>query len=105
MSDIAFESQCALCNEPGRKRIILKGGAMMHYQPPSVRLVPRAIEPNDPIYVRCNNYDDECRSLGEPFGWFTFAWLPRRCRNGKRRWLVSLERHSDGTYTLGNRAH
>ena len=54
---------------------------------------------------RCLNYDDECRSLGEPLGWYGFAWRPRRCRNGKLRWLVSTERHSDGTYSLGNRAH
>jgi hypothetical protein len=56
-------------------------------------------------FVLCKNIDDEHRSIGEPFGFFEFAWWPRRCRNGKVRWLRSVEHHSDGTYTLGNRAH
>lgn len=49
--------------------------------------------------------DDEDRLNVEPFGYYTFAWLPKRCRNGKIRWLTWVERHDDGTYTLGNRAH
>lgn len=38
------------------------------------------------------------------FGYFIFAWLPKRCRNGKVRWLAWLEKHSDGSYTAGDRA-
>lgn len=56
-------------------------------------------------FTRCRNYDVECRHLAEPFGFYTFAWLPRRCRNGRKRWLCWVERHPDGTYTYGNRAH
>ncbi len=40
----------------------------------------------------------------EYFGYYIFAWLPKKCRNGKWRWLCWLEKHDDGTYTLGNRA-
>lgn len=56
-------------------------------------------------FLLCKNYDDECRHGAEPLGFYTFAWLPVRTRNGKRRWLTNVERHDDGTYTLGNRAH
>ena len=52
----------------------------------------------------CANADDECRFGGEPYGFYQIAWLPKRCRNGRWRWLCWVERHSDGTYTLGNRA-
>lgn len=57
--------------------------------------------PNE--FVRCHHYDLECRLTDEPDGRIVFAWLPVRCRNGKRRWLRRVERHADGTYTLGNR--
>lgn len=53
----------------------------------------------------CGNYDSECRHIGEPLGWYTFAWRPKMCRNGLLRWLTWVERHDDGTYSLGNRAH
>jgi hypothetical protein len=43
--------------------------------------------------------DSEGKFAWEPEGFFMFAVLPRRCRNGKTRWLCTLERHSDGTYT------
>lgn len=52
--------------------------------------------------------DKEFRLEGEEFGFFIFSWLPRKCRNGKWRWLCWLEKHGYGehaTYTLGNRAH
>lgn len=55
--------------------------------------------------IACLNFDNEDRHLAEPFGFYIFAWLPHRCRNGRLRWLRWLEHHSDGTYTLGNRAH
>lgn len=44
-------------------------------------------------------WDEEGKSVVEPCGFYVFAWLPRRCRNGKVRWLCWLERHRDGTYT------
>lgn len=53
----------------------------------------------------CADWDAEGRSIGEPVGFYVFAWLPVRCRNGKVRWLTWVERHDGGTYTLGNRAH
>ena len=56
-------------------------------------------------FIACLNFDSECRSFVEPFGWIAFAWLPRRCRNGRWRWLRFTEKHFDGTYTLSNRAH
>ena len=45
--------------------------------------------------------DSEGMAVWEDFGPHRFAWLPRRCRNGRVRWLKTLERHHDGTYTLG----
>jgi len=46
----------------------------------------------------CN---DEYLSPVEPYGFHEFAWKPRRCRNGKIRWLCWVERHSNGTFTKG----
>ncbi len=46
-------------------------------------------------------YDSEAIHFTEPYGWHLFAWTPKRCRNGKIRWLKWLERHGDGSYTLG----
>lgn len=43
--------------------------------------------------------DSEGKFVWEPYGWPFFAWWPRWCRNGKVRWLTTLERHDDGTYT------
>ena len=45
--------------------------------------------------------DSEGIAVWEGFGAHRFAWTPKRCRNGKVRWLKTLERHFDGTYTLG----
>jgi hypothetical protein len=56
-------------------------------------------------YKPCPNWDGEFRHVAEALGFYTFAWRPRRCRNGKLRWLTWIERHDDHTYTLGNRAH
>jgi hypothetical protein len=50
--------------------------------------------------ARCA-WDSERTAAWESFGPHRFAWLPRRCRNGKVRWLTTLERHRDGSYTLG----
>ena len=49
--------------------------------------------------------DSEGRLSSEPYGYYFFAWKPRRCRNGKIRWLCWLEDHMDGTFSRGNRAH
>lgn len=49
--------------------------------------------------------DEEKRISSEKFGLFVFAWWPHKCRNGKWRWFRSLEKHDDGSYTLGNRAN
>ena len=56
-------------------------------------------------FVHCSMYDSELRHAAEPFGFYKFAWLPVKCRNGYWRWLSWVEHHSDGTYSLGNRAH
>jgi hypothetical protein len=45
--------------------------------------------------------DSEGTGAWEDFGAHRFAWIPRRCRNGRVSWLKTLERHRDGTYTLG----
>lgn len=46
-------------------------------------------------------YDSELRSCCESYGLHVFAWRPVRCRNGLLRWLTTVERHHDGTYTKG----
>lgn len=43
--------------------------------------------------------DSEGKFAWEPEGFFVFAIVPRRCRNGRLRWWCTLERHTDGTYT------
>lgn len=48
--------------------------------------------------------DTEGRLACDSLGFYFFAFWPRRCRNGKIRWLCWLEKHDDGTFTLGNRA-
>lgn len=53
----------------------------------------------------CADFDAECRHAAEPLGFYSFAWRPRRCRNRRLRWLTWVERHADGSFTLGNRAH
>lgn len=53
--------------------------------------------------------DPEFRTHDEPFGFYIFSWIPRKCRNGKWRCFCWLEKHynpnGNHTYTLGNRAH
>ena len=56
-------------------------------------------------FIACKNHDSEHRSIGEPLGYYRFAWWPVVCRNGRRRWLTWIEDHGNGAYTLGNRAH
>ena len=45
--------------------------------------------------------DSEGMAVWEAFGQHRFAWVPKKCRNGKVRWLKTLEQHHDGSYTLG----
>lgn len=94
---VSFKSQCVACDRGDPVGMV--GWRMVHCARDDRG---RAIH-NE--FIPCHNFDDECRSLAEPFGWITFAWLPVWCRNGKLRWLRSVERHSDGSYTLCNRAH
>jgi hypothetical protein len=94
---VRVQSRCAAClrGEPvGYHR-----GAFVH----SVRDhegVAAGVPP-----FRCLNFDDECRPIGEPLGYYTFALFPVRCLNRRWRWFCWVERHNNGTYTLGNRAH
>lgn len=113
----SVQIRCPLCKEKGRKRIVLLNGEMQHHisAPPRKNIYSGlATIKNEgetvkwdtgDRYVRCLDYDDECRHVSEPLGFFSFAWLPRTCRNGNRVWLKAIEIHDDGTVTLGNRAH
>lgn len=91
MVDVAVRSTCLLCNRRPPHPVVLRGGRVVHDVRGST--------------VECSNYDSECRHGAESLGFYTFAWLPKRCRNGRLRWLTLVERHQNGTYTLGNRAH
>lgn len=46
--------------------------------------------------------DSEGRFPWEPLGFTQFHFLPKRCRNGRLRWLCFLDRHPDGTYTYAH---
>jgi len=101
---IAVESQCLYCDSAawprhGRAVMCLIHGRVHHA---AVDASGNLIKGSARM---CGNYDDEGRHMAEPFGFYIFSWRPRRCRNGKLRWLRFLERHMDGTYTLGSRAH
>lgn len=93
---VAVQSQCERCNL-GQPVGMGPRGEMVHAIYQNGKALPG-------VFAGCGNYDDECRHLAEPFGYYTFAFLPKKCRNGQRRWLCWVERHQDGTYTLGNRA-
>ena len=98
MDGISVESRCEYCNQG-----VSVGWSKLRNRP--VHAIPNTRNE----FVACKNYDDECRHIGAGFGWYTFAWLPTKCRNGKWRWLTWLEKHADMLgrtyYTLGNRAH
>ena len=92
--EVAAQSRCSLC---------LAGDKIVGWH--HGRVVHRAKAINEGYYHRaCLNYDAEGRHIAEPLGFYTFAWLPVRCRNGKWRWFRWVERHEDGTFTAGNRA-
>lgn len=93
---VAVQSRCLACDR--KEPVGLKLGAAVH----SIRdSVGRAVSG----FFPCLNFDDECRHIGEPLGFYVFAWKPRRCRNGRLRWLKWVERHADGSFTLGDRAY
>ena len=97
---VAVQSKCKACDRGEPVSWLSQGrhSAMIHsvYDKDG-----RAIRG---VTTGCGNWDKERRHIGEPFGFYTFAFRPRRCRNGQWRWLTWLERHSDGSHTLGNRA-
>lgn len=94
-SSVTVKSQCAYCDEgvPFFRRSPVVPDYMKHYLAASQ------------ILIECRNYDSEMRHAAEGLGFYTFAWWPVKCRNNRLRWLTWVERHSDGSYTLGNRAH
>lgn len=87
---VSAPSKCRYCLANDRA-VTLRHGRMVH---------SRGL-----AYMACADWDTECRHLDEPLGFYRFAWWPRRCRNGRWRWLCWVEHHLDGTYSLGNRAH
>ena len=44
----------------------------------------------DGHFTLCDTYDSELRHIGEPLGFYQFAWKPVRCRNGLLRWLRTV---------------
>lgn len=119
-SGVGVQLKCSLCLAPGRKRIILRDGIMVHHILPMPR--PHAYEglavvksegrpvftdPDSPRLIPCADYDSECRHRARDavLGWHWLAWWPTRCRNGKVRWFKWLEEMPDGSFTLGDRAH
>lgn len=94
LGQVGVQLSCPRCIK-GDKRIGWHRGRVVHrlYRPPL------------DLYEPCPDYDEEGRHVSEAIGWFEIAWWPVRCRNGKLRWLRWVERHDDGSYSLGNRAH
>lgn len=92
---VSVRSQCDLCDAGWRAQTFTDDGYIFFW----------AHEDSDHEIYPCDNYDTEMRHIVEPLGYYIFAWLPKVCRNGRTRWLTWVERHDDGTYTLGNRAH
>lgn len=112
--EIGVQIECPRCLA-GAKRVELRYGRMAHKLPEvpgseylglvKLKTEGQATYFDADGWLICVDYDSECRHVGEPMGFFRFAWWPVRCRNGKRRWLEWVECHCDGTYTLGDRAH
>ncbi len=100
---VSFPIECPICRA-GDTKICFAYGKIVH-RLDAPRPIDHSLWFEDEGYQPCLDYDAECRHVSEPLGLFAFAWWPVRCRNGKRRWLTAVERHDDGTYTLGNRAH
>ncbi len=102
---VAVQSKCVHC-AAGDTKVGTRRGRIVHrlLWPPSEGLHPTTPSEGD-LYWPCPDWDNEYRHAAEPLGFYRFAWLPRVCRNRKRRWLTWVECHPDGTFTLGNRAH
>ena len=101
MSEAGVQITCARCLAGAK--VFRRHGRMIHRVPEFLSWGGRVTP--IPEYYPCPDWDSECRHVSEPMGWFTFAWWPVRCRNGKVRWLQSVEKMANGTFTLGNRAH
>ena len=96
---VSVQSQCQSCNNGMKPHHSPHDGAVMHglHYFNGHGWLPA------PGNEQCGNYDDECRHIAEPLGFSLFAFTPKRCRNGRWRWLRFVEKHPDGTFTL-NRA-
>lgn len=91
---VSVQLHCPICAS-GNTKVGKRYGKIVH------KLLP---DGEDGDYVACPDWDSEFRHTSEPIGFYTFAWWPTRCRNGRLRWLVSVERHGPRDYTLGDRA-
>jgi hypothetical protein len=96
--NISVQTTCPYCLQGDKPRIrrVLKPWYAFH-------IVERFSGGQD--FAMCSMFDSELRHAGESLGFYEFAWKPVQCRNGKWRWLRTVERHDDKTYSLGNRAH
>ncbi len=112
--EVAAQSRCPICIS-GDRRVGWRQGAIAHRAPQKTAeerylglATPKAEGSRSYFdadgYQICPDYDPEGRHIAEPLGFYTFTWWPKICRNGKRRWMTWVERHRDGTYTLGDRA-
>lgn len=97
---IGVQSLCTACDRREPPRLLTRGRRSMVVHP----LYSEIGQQLRGEFLRCKNFDTECRHVGESFGYIFFAWFPRTCRNGRRRWLTWLERHQDGTFTYCDRA-
>ena len=115
MSEVSVQLSCPICLA-GNVKVVRRYGRLAHKLPERAwedrytGLAQLKAEGQPAFFDEdgfrpCPDWDEEFRHVSEPFGFFSFAWWPRECRNGKRRWLTSVEHHQDGTFTLGNRAH
>lgn len=108
--EAAVQLRCHLC-KTGEAQVGWRGGRLVHRlkYPPQDAVHWDSSMPGEYVYHPCPDWDAEARHVSEPMGFFTFAWWPVRCRNGKLRWLKWVERHTatngEITFTRGNRAH
>ena len=100
--EIAVQLSCRYCIA-GDTKVGWREGRIVHRIKDAVYWNGKTTATN--AYHACPDWDLEGRHTSELFGFFSFVWWPVRCRNKKLRWLCWVERHQDGTYSLGNRAH
>ena len=103
--EVGVQRRCFTCMS-GDRRVGWRNGRVVHrlMWPPQDATHWHDLPSESDLYAPCADYDAEGRHIAETLGFYTFAWWPVRCRNGKRRWLTSIERHADGSVTAGNRA-